>query len=37
VTCSGVLLLVLGAAVLASVWPAVRAARVDPMDVLRIE
>ena len=37
VTFSGVLLLVLGAAVLASVWPAVRAARVDPMDVLRIE
>ena len=37
VTFSGVLLLVLGAAVLASVWPAVRAARVDPMQVLRIE
>ena len=37
VTFSAVLLLVLGAAVLASVWPAVRAARVDPMDVLRIE
>jgi putative ABC transport system permease protein len=36
-TFSGVLLLVLGAAVLASVWPAVRAARVDPMHVLRIE
>jgi ABC-type lipoprotein release transport system permease subunit len=37
VTFSAVLLLVIGAAVLASVWPAVRAARVDPMDVLRIE
>jgi hypothetical protein len=37
VTFSGVLLLVLGAAVLASVWPAVRAARVDPMQALRIE
>ena len=36
-TFSGVLLLVLGAAVLASAWPAVRAARVDPMRVLRIE
>ena len=36
-TFSGVLLLVLGAAVLASAWPAVRAARVDPMHVLRIE
>jgi ABC-type antimicrobial peptide transport system permease subunit len=37
VTFSGVLLLILGAAVLASVWPAVRAARIDPMHVLRID
>jgi predicted permease len=37
VTFSGVLLLVLGAAVLSSVWPALRAARVDPMQALRIE
>jgi ABC-type lipoprotein release transport system permease subunit len=37
VTFSGVLLVVLGAAVLSSVWPALRAARVDPMEVLRIE
>jgi len=36
-TFSGVLLLVLGAAVFASAWPASRAARVDPMDVLRME
>jgi putative ABC transport system permease protein len=37
VTFSGVLLLVLGAAVASSVWPAVRASRIDPMRVLRIE
>ena len=36
-TFSGVLLLVLGAAALSSVWPAVRASRIDPMRVLRIE
>jgi ABC-type lipoprotein release transport system permease subunit len=37
VTFSGVLLLVLGAAALASVWPALRAARVDPMQILRVD
>jgi predicted permease len=37
VTFSSVLVLVLGTAVLASVWPAVRAARVDPIQALRIE
>jgi putative ABC transport system permease protein len=37
VTFSGVLLLVLGAAVLSSVWPALRAARIDPMRVLRVD
>ena len=36
-TFAGVLLLVLAVAVLASVWPALRAARIDPMHVLRIE
>jgi putative ABC transport system permease protein len=37
VTFSGVLVVVLGAAALSSVWPALRAARTDPMDVLRLE
>jgi predicted permease len=37
VTFSGVLLLILTAAVLASLWPALRASRIDPMHVLRVE
>ncbi|HXW05655.1 MAG TPA: ABC transporter permease [Vicinamibacterales bacterium] len=36
-TFAGVLLLMTGTAVLSSLWPAVRAARVDPMRVLREE
>ena len=37
VTFSGVLLLVLVAAVLSSAWPALRASRIDPMHVLRVD
>lgn len=36
-TFAGVLLLVLVIAVLSSLWPAIRAARIDPMHVLREE
>ena len=37
VTLSGVLLLILTAAVLSSLWPALRASRIDPVHVLRVE
>ena len=36
-TFAGVLLLVLVAAVVSSAWPALRASRIDPMHVLRVE
>ena len=36
-TFSGALLLVLVAAVLSSAWPALRASRIDPMHVLRVD
>jgi len=36
-TFAGVLLVVLTTAALSSVWPAVRAARIQPIEVLRDE